>query len=181
MPDLLVHPFLQLFQHTQVGVALLDEAGRCVAANEALSDLLGWPQEALKGLPLRDTVLHVDSAELTARFAQVLQHDGRHPPLTLRCMRRDGDLLDVEVDLSRVQRTAVPTVLLLVRDVTRERRDRTRLQDLQERWQFAVEGSQDGIWDWDVPSGRVYFSERFMSMLGYAADEMPGNADAWAA
>jgi diguanylate cyclase (GGDEF)-like protein/PAS domain S-box-containing protein len=46
------------------------------------------------------------------------------------------------------------------------------LQTSEERWQFALEGSGDGVWDWDVPTSKVWFSKRFKNMLGYAEEEI---------
>jgi PAS domain S-box-containing protein len=42
----------------------------------------------------------------------------------------------------------------------------------EQRWLFALEGSGDGVWDWDYPSGTVFYSRRFKEMLGYAEDEI---------
>ena len=54
------------------------------------------------------------------------------------------------------------------------------LRASEARWQFALEGAGDGVWDWDVPSGRVFYSRRWKEMLGYAEHEIGGTYDDWA-
>lgn len=55
---------------------------------------------------------------------------------------------------------------------------RTReLSASQERFQLVVEGSRDGIWDWDIKTGKNYFSARWKNIIGYAEDELEGTFD----
>ena len=54
----------------------------------------------------------------------------------------------------------------LARELARELRE----SDL--RWKFAVEGSGDGLWDWNLHEGKAYYSPRWKTMLGYAEDEI---------
>jgi len=54
-----------------------------------------------------------------------------------------------------------------------------RVHDAEERWRFALEGSGDGVWDWDVQSGEVQFSPRWKEMIGYAEDEIENTLDEW--
>ena len=56
-------------------------------------------------------------------------------------------------------------------------RDTLRLSE--ERWKFAVEGSGDGMWDWNIATGEALLSERWKSMLGYSDSEFPNQATAW--
>ncbi|MBU3988905.1 MAG: EAL domain-containing protein [Gammaproteobacteria bacterium] len=46
------------------------------------------------------------------------------------------------------------------------------LRDREARFQHALEGSNDGIWDWDLERGEYYFSPRHKIMLGYRDDEL---------
>ncbi|MCP3866717.1 MAG: PAS domain-containing protein [Gammaproteobacteria bacterium] len=50
----------------------------------------------------------------------------------------------------------------------------------EERFELAVNGSNDAIWDWDIQSNRLYLSPRYRKLLGYEANELPGMFTAWA-
>jgi diguanylate cyclase (GGDEF)-like protein/PAS domain S-box-containing protein len=53
------------------------------------------------------------------------------------------------------------------------------LRQSEERWQFAIEGAGDGLWDWNLQTGETFFSQRFKSMLGFAEDEISNLSDEW--
>lgn len=54
------------------------------------------------------------------------------------------------------------------------------LGEREERLTFALEGSRDGLWDWDIATGKVYFSSRWHEMLGYQPGDVPGHVSSWA-
>ena len=54
-----------------------------------------------------------------------------------------------------------------------------QLKTAQERWQFALEGNRDGVWDWNLESNEVYYSRRWKQILGFEEDEIANTVDEW--
>jgi len=64
---------------------------------------------------------------------------------------------------------------MLSRIETREK----ALHDSEERYVLAAKGSNDGLWDWKIPSGQIFLSSRWKEMLGYSADEIGSGPAEW--
>ncbi|MBA3849491.1 MAG: hypothetical protein C0502_05775 [Opitutus sp.] len=45
------------------------------------------------------------------------------------------------------------------------------LRESEARWQSALDVADEGVWDWDLPSGKTFFSPRLQTMLGYEPGE----------
>ena len=64
--------------------------------------------------------------------------------------------------------------------IERERTEQEeRLRISEERFDLAVNGSSDGIWDWNVVANDVYYAPRFKQLLGYSDDEMNDTFAEW--
>jgi PAS domain S-box-containing protein len=48
-----------------------------------------------------------------------------------------------------------------------------------ERYRLAMEATSDGIWDWNVPTGKVFYSPANFSMLGYEPDKTTSSLSFW--
>lgn len=53
------------------------------------------------------------------------------------------------------------------------------LQVSEERMALAFQATQDGIWDWNLETGEVFYSRRWKSMLGYEESEIEHHVSAW--
>jgi diguanylate cyclase (GGDEF)-like protein/PAS domain S-box-containing protein len=69
------------------------------------------------------------------------------------------------------------------RELTLEITERTRveeaLRESEQRYALAVRGANDGIWDWNLRTGQVYFSPRWKAILGYTEDEVGDGPEQW--
>ncbi|UBF26477.1 PAS domain-containing protein [Kovacikia minuta CCNUW1] len=70
-------------------------------------------------------------------------------------------------------------VVVSLRNITQLKQAETALQQSEERLQLAFEASGDGLWDWHISTGTVYYSPQYFQMLGYAADELPQELSTW--
>ncbi|MGC1303835.1 MAG: PAS domain S-box protein [Caulobacteraceae bacterium] len=67
----------------------------------------------------------------------------------------------------------------ILHDITEMRRAAQALRDSEVRWEFAVTGAGDGIWDWNMQTGHVFYSRRWKAMLGYADEEIGESVEEW--
>lgn len=52
--------------------------------------------------------------------------------------------------------------------------ERTKqLKESEERWQFALEGAGEGVWDWNPQTDKVWFSRYWKEMIGFSDEEFP--------
>lgn len=70
-------------------------------------------------------------------------------------------------------------VLIIVRDITSQHLAEEALKSSEERWQLAIQGSNTGIWDWDLQQQRVYRSPRWSHVRGYATGELGDDLREW--
>ncbi|BAI72464.1 hypothetical protein AZL_018260 [Azospirillum sp. B510] len=64
-------------------------------------------------------------------------------------------------------------------DVTDRKTAEQRLRQSEERYALAAAGAADGLWDWYIESGEVYYSPRWKAMLGFGEAEIAGSIEEW--
>src|SRR5439155_4974800 len=73
----------------------------------------------------------------------------------------------------------VKSALLLYHERMHNREKTRALLESQQRYELAVNGVNDGIWDLDMVTNTVYFSPQWKKNLGYEDQELPNALDAW--
>lgn len=80
--------------------------------------------------------------------------------------------------LFRTQQRAERIAARLTLDI---RQKEQQLKENEYRWKFALDGSNLGVWDWNLAEGTVFFSSHWKSILGYAEQDIGNSRDEWVA
>ncbi len=64
-------------------------------------------------------------------------------------------------------------------EITERQRIESALRESEERYALAVRAANDGLWDWNLKKGQIYYSPRWKQMLGYTDEEIIDNPNEW--
>jgi diguanylate cyclase (GGDEF)-like protein/PAS domain S-box-containing protein len=64
-------------------------------------------------------------------------------------------------------------------EITVRKQVESALRMSEERFELAMRGANDGVFDWNLQNNDIYFSPRWKSMLGYEEDELPNDFSSW--
>lgn len=100
---------------------------------------------------------------------------------TILNYRKDGSTFWNELTINPVFDHAGQLInfIGLQTDVTNRRHAEAALRESEERYALAVQGANDGIWDWNLKTNEVYFSARWKAMLGYQDYEIGHSLNEW--
>ncbi|PZU98426.1 MAG: hypothetical protein DCE90_04745 [Pseudanabaena sp.] len=94
------------------------------------------------------------------------------------CIEHIGEKREWILEEQSFARSVGDLVILAIESYNRNLAEQ-QLKNSEERWQLALEGNNDGIWDWNCQTNEVFFSPRYKSMLGYGDDELTPDVDSW--
>ncbi|MEM7771829.1 MAG: PAS domain S-box protein [Cyanobacteria bacterium P01_A01_bin.37] len=70
-------------------------------------------------------------------------------------------------------------VTIVDTDISDRKQIENALRESETRWQFALEGAGDGVWDWDAHKNSVFYSHQWKAMLGYADHDVGDTVEEW--
>jgi len=180
---------------TEVSIISTDLTGTITTFNVGAERMLGYRAGDMIG---RQTpmLIHLES-EVERRSVELSREQGRpvlgfdvfveharqggHEEREWIYVRKDGTHLMVSLAVTALcDRHGVPNGFLgIAKDITERKRIEETLRATEERWDYAFQGSGDGVWDWNAQTNHVFFSRRWKSMLGYEDHEIGESLDEW--
>ena len=163
----------------------LDNAGNITLLNRRGHEILGYQEGALAR---QELVPHVRAAARARRSPGRLSRiDGRKNSIRSNTTKipwspapaRSAIIAWHNALLTGADGQVIGTLSSGI-DVTEQKLAEQRLRDSEERFREAMEATSDGLWDWNVETGEVYYSPAYFRMLGYEDGDHAPNLESWA-
>lgn len=78
------------------------------------------------------------------------------------CLVQDGVVKWFETNTTPVNASGVVSS---IREITERKKTEQTLLENERRWQYALEGNGDGVWDWNIHQNKMFLSKRFREMM----------------
>jgi diguanylate cyclase (GGDEF)-like protein/PAS domain S-box-containing protein len=172
-----------LMEHAAIGMAIVAADGSFAKVNKALADMLGYSVAELQRLRFQD-VTHPDSLATDLAYVdRTLAGEIDSYRIEKRYRRKDGatvwGLLSVSIVRDEDGR-APPYLISQIVDITERKAARAALEELEKRWNFALESADSAVWDFDIAKDRTYYSPVWYRLFGYSPGDIAVTDEAWA-
>jgi PAS domain S-box-containing protein len=148
-----------------------------------LKEMFGFTEQELgPEFDAINNLIHPDDVgRLKALITGYLSKQLPKYELTFRMQHKAGHYLWV---LSRAfavwDDTGKPIRIVgVLTNITTLKQTEEALKQSEERFDLAMRGANDGLWDWNIITSEIYFSPRWKEMLGYADHEIRHHLEEW--
>jgi PAS domain S-box-containing protein len=175
--------FRGYFEMGLVGMAVTSPDKGFDQFNDKLCEILGYSREELATKTWTELTHPNDlQADLT-QFQRLLAAEIDGYELDKRFIRKDGSIVYTHISAKCVRDAngKIVDLVAMAQDITERKLSEEALRKSEERFELAVRGSNDGIWDWDLRTNQVYRSPRLLELLGYHQGELSEGVDSFEA
>jgi len=157
------------FESIGDAVITTNAAGKVSYLNRQAQQMIGCNEAEASGCMLAE-VLTLETGEHSS------DTEGEH-----RLRTEAGDERYVDMSISPIRNDLDQELgsVVILRDITQRKEVEETLRRNEERFALITRGTNDGIWDYNLETGEIYFSERWKSMLGYMDNAIGNSFRAW--
>ncbi|UTF59882.1 PAS domain S-box protein [Gilvimarinus sp. DA14] len=170
-----------LFHGSPIGICLHDfNSGKFLDANPALLAYGNYQLDELRKLTVKKVLTASDHHTLMDLRTQLAQ-EGRCGPVQLEFVKCNDEPLPVQLSSVLVKdNSGEKLVWSIVEDISTAQAQARRLAEQRQRLELIIDSTGVGIWDWDIPTGRVRFNDRWAEIIGYSLEELaPIDINTW--
>jgi PAS domain S-box-containing protein len=164
------------------GIITTDTDGKIVIFNSSLKNIFGYEIEEIKGkhvtmlMPDRFKQNFLDKLEM---FKSTGNHESAGKTFETIGLKKDGNEFPFEISMATWGSKGKLFTTSIIRDVTDRKKMEKTLKESEKRYSITLDAVNDGLWDWNIPSGEAFFSPNYYKLLGYKPGEFPANYNSW--
>jgi diguanylate cyclase (GGDEF)-like protein/PAS domain S-box-containing protein len=174
-----------IMENALIGMALVGIDGRVLYTNRSYADMFGYTREECVGLGVADLVPDQTQQEAQEQLAKLASGEIASYRAERLYRRKDDTRFwgRVSASILRDNRAGQPIyVIVQVEDIDSQKTAEAALVESERRWNAALEGAGQGVWDHDLRNNRVFYSRMWRLMRGFGLDEdVDSSREAWLA
>ena len=164
-------------------VCVLAADGTLLEANRTMLEAMNLSIEDVRGRSFEDTFWWARQAESRQcmRDSIVKAHAGVVRTEMNATLKRTPFWFDFSLTPIRGADGQVTHIVASGIDITARKALETSLRESEARLRLAAESANIGLWDWNLVTDEVQFSDQWKTMLGYAPSELANHLSTWSA
>lgn len=181
--------FRSAFEKTAVGMVLLNTNGRFLRANQAFCSLVGYSEDELLSKTFLEITHPEDLEKNLPTVARLMAGEIESFFVEKRYLHKLGHPVWVHASVASVRDVTGRPLNFIAQsqDITERKRAEEALRQSLERFDLAVRGAREGLWDvvrvsddYFNPANPIYYSPRMKEIMGVEGDDSPDIIGTWA-
>ncbi len=165
------------------GLLVINENKEIILSNQALASIFGYSPNELAGQPLSLLL----PAQMIGHHDYLVEHYLQNPSQryamasgrAVRGKARDGHEVTIEISLSSHSVNGESYAFASVIDFDNQSIEKSLQQESNNRIKRAIDATNDGIWEWNLSTQAVWFSQRFLQLIGKELSSGKAQFDDW--
>jgi len=174
-----------IIEATNAGTWEMNVKKNKTSINRKYAEILGYSIEEISPMNLKSwqkLVHHNDFNIIEKEIQKLVNKEIDYYDVEVRMKHKSGKWLWINSKSKVTKWTKDEEALLIsgiLSDITDKKEAEIKLRESEIRFNVAIEGTEAGIWDWDMVSNEVTFSSQWKKMLGYSDDEIGNSFEDW--
>lgn len=169
--------FRRILDSAPISMAIAGPDGRCRQVNAAFCAMFGFTPAECIGRTVGD-IVHPDDRDAVLQAFAALRR-GEIVRAERRYIRKDGEAFWGMAHVSILPDAAGDLYIYQIVGIGPQKQAEADLTASELRWNVAVASAGQGIWDWNLATGRIWRSRQCTAMLGFPEAEIDEAGDAW--
>lgn len=174
--------FQSMVDSSPNGILLVGKDGNIDIANQAAEKIFLYDSDELTNCEINRLIpsQHQERHDqLIEEFFQAPSRRVMAGGRELQALAKDGSLIPVAIWLSPLSWKQETFSLVSIVDISERNRQEKLLEDATRRFDRAVAGAMDGLWEWQVETNAVWMSDQFFRILGYDPAQEKASFSFW--
>lgn len=174
--------YIKFFDDAAIGIFHSTIDGKFLYVNKAFSSILKYdsPEEIISSIKNIERQMFVNK-NIRSELLEQIKREGKISNYELQYFCKDGSIITalLNMQIKHDQQGKEAFLEGFINDITVIKEKEAALRESEERWNFALEGSAHGVWDWDVSSNIFYRSKQYNAIRGFSENGLANSYEDW--